>query len=76
MDPKVLLAEHPNATLDPEDAQPFAEALKRIVKERGIAALVLTADQGFARRAADDVLVLEPATGTLHSSSGWRRWFS
>jgi ABC-type transporter Mla maintaining outer membrane lipid asymmetry ATPase subunit MlaF len=76
MDPKVLLAEHPNATLDPADTQPFAEALKRIVKQRGIAALVLTADQVFARRAADDVLVLEPATGTLHSSSGWRRWFS
>ena len=43
---------------------------------RGIAALVLTADQAFARTAADDVLVLEPATGTLKSSSGWRRWFS
>jgi ABC-type transporter Mla maintaining outer membrane lipid asymmetry ATPase subunit MlaF len=76
MDPKVLLAEHPSATLAPAETQGFAEDLKRIVKGRGIAALVLTADQGFARRAADDVLVLEPATGTLKSSSGWRRWFS
>jgi ABC-type polar amino acid transport system ATPase subunit len=76
MDPKVLLAEHPNATLAPEEVQAFGENLKRIVKGRGIAALVLTADQAFARSAADDVLVLEPATGTLKSSSGWRRWFS
>ena len=76
MDPRVLLAEHPNATLAPEETQAFGEALRGIVKQRGIAALVLTADQAFARSAADDVLVLEPATGTLKSSSGWRRWFS
>jgi ABC-type transporter Mla maintaining outer membrane lipid asymmetry ATPase subunit MlaF len=76
MDPKVLLAEHPNATLGAEEAQGFGDELRRIVKGRGIAALVLTADQAFARTAADDVLVLEPATGTLKSSSGWRRWFS
>jgi hypothetical protein len=43
---------------------------------RGMAALVLTADQQFARVLADEVLVLHPATGTLKSSSGWRRWFS
>jgi ABC-type transporter Mla maintaining outer membrane lipid asymmetry ATPase subunit MlaF len=76
MDPQVLLAEHPNATLGPAEAQEFAGELKRIVKGRGIAALVLTADQEFARGAADEVVVLEPATGTLKPSSGWRRWFS
>jgi ABC-type transporter Mla maintaining outer membrane lipid asymmetry ATPase subunit MlaF len=76
MDPRVLLAEHPNATLAPEETQDFGEILKEIVKRRGIAALVLTADQAFARSAADDVLMLEPATGTLKPSSGWRRWFS
>jgi ABC-type transporter Mla maintaining outer membrane lipid asymmetry ATPase subunit MlaF len=76
MNPQALLAEHPNATLDPAETQAFGDDLKRIVKRRGIAALVLTADEGFARRAADEVLILEPATGTLKSSSGWRRWFS
>jgi ABC-type transporter Mla maintaining outer membrane lipid asymmetry ATPase subunit MlaF len=76
MDPKVLLAEHPNATLGAAETQGFGEELKRIVKGRGIAALVLTADEAFARSAADEVLVLEPATGTLKPSSGWRRWFS
>ena len=76
MQPKVLLAEHPNATLTGEEAARFGADLKRIVNGRGIAALVLTADLEFARVAADEVLVLHPATGTLKSPSGWRRWFS
>ena len=50
MDPKVLLAEHPNATLAPGGSvQGFGADLKRIVRGRGMAALVLTADQDFAR---------------------------
>jgi ABC-type polar amino acid transport system ATPase subunit len=76
MNPKVLLAEHPNATVPPEDAARFGADLKRIVAARGMAALVLTADEDFARTAADHVWVWQPATGTLKSSSGWRRWFS
>jgi ABC-type transporter Mla maintaining outer membrane lipid asymmetry ATPase subunit MlaF len=76
MNPAVLLAEHPNATLTPDEAVRFGADLKRIVTARGIAALVLTADQDFARAAADEVRVLHPATGTLKSSSVWRRWFS
>lgn len=76
MQPKVLLAEHPNATVTADEARRFGADLKRIVKARGIAALVLTADQEFAHVAADEVLVLHPATGTLKSPSGWRRWFS
>jgi putative ABC transport system ATP-binding protein len=76
MNPLVLLAEHPNATLEASDARTFSADFKRIVAQRGLAALVLTADAGFARRVADQVLALEPATGTLKPSSGWRRWFS
>jgi lipoprotein-releasing system ATP-binding protein len=76
MDPKVLLAEHPNATLAPGEAAQFGADLKRILEARRIAALVLTADQSFARVVANDVLLLQPATGTLKPSSGWRRWFS
>jgi ABC-type transporter Mla maintaining outer membrane lipid asymmetry ATPase subunit MlaF len=76
MSPTVLLAEHPNATVPPDEAARFGADLRRIVKARGMSALVLTADQEFARVAADQVLVLHPATGTLKSSSGWRRWFS
>ena len=74
--PRVLLAEHPNATLTPEESARFGAELQRIVRARGMSALVLTADHDFARVAADEVRVLHPATGTLKSSSVWRRWFS
>ena len=76
MNPSVLLAEHPNATLVAEEAASFGADLQRIVRARGMSALVLTADQDFARAAAGEVLMLHPATGTLKSSSVWRRWFS
>jgi ABC-type transporter Mla maintaining outer membrane lipid asymmetry ATPase subunit MlaF len=76
MSPRILLAEHPNATLSRDEAGQFGAELKRIVGVRGMAALVFTADRDFARAVADEVLVLQPATGTLNASSGWRRWFS
>jgi ABC-type transporter Mla maintaining outer membrane lipid asymmetry ATPase subunit MlaF len=74
--PKVLVAEHPNATLSPEDAATLAADIHRIVERRGIASIVLTADHAFARAVANEVLVLEPATGILKPASAWRRWFS
>jgi ABC-type transporter Mla maintaining outer membrane lipid asymmetry ATPase subunit MlaF len=74
--PKVLIAEHPNATLPSEDASAFAADIARIVEARGIASVIVTADHGFARAVAREVLTLEPATGVLLPASGWRRWFS
>jgi ABC-type lipoprotein export system ATPase subunit len=76
LNPRVLLAEHPNATLDEDEQAAFAADLSRIAKQRGAACLVLTADHRFARAAADDVFELQPGTGVLKPSSGWRRWFS
>ena len=74
--PRVLLAEHPNATLTEDEQRAFAADLTRLAKARGAASLVLTASHDFARASAEDVLVLQPATGALKPSSGWRRWFS
>lgn len=74
LNPHVLLAEHPTATLSAAEALTFAADLSRIRNERRIATLVLTADRTFARAVADEVLTLQPATGELQSSSGWRRW--
>lgn len=76
LSPRVLLAEHPNATLPADEQKIFAADLSRILKARGTAAVVLTASHDFARVAAEDILVLQPATGALKPSSGWRRWFS
>jgi len=76
LSPRVLVAEHPSATLSAADADVFASDIARIVSGRGMASVVLTADERFARAAASEVLVLEPATGALKPASGWRRWFS
>jgi predicted ABC-type transport system involved in lysophospholipase L1 biosynthesis ATPase subunit len=74
--PRILLAEHPNATLSADDTPAFAADFSRIISARGVASLVLTADPVFARAVASQVLTLQPRTGTLTPSSGWRRWFS
>jgi len=74
--PKVLVAEHPNATLSAEEASALATDMSRIIAARGVASIVLTADQSFARAVAREVLLLEPATGALKPASSWRRWFS
>ena len=75
-DPRVLLAEHPNATLPRDDLAPFAADYARIVSRRGVASVVLTADLAFASAIASRILTLQPATGELRPLAGWRRWFS
>lgn len=76
LNPRVLLAEHPNATLSPSESPAFAADFARILKGRRMATLVLTADRMFAGAVAEQVLTLQPATGELKGSAGWRRWFS
>jgi ABC-type transporter Mla maintaining outer membrane lipid asymmetry ATPase subunit MlaF len=73
--PQVLLAEHPNALVPAAELPTFAADLSRTVATRQIALLVLTADSTFARAVAEQVLTLNPATGALQASSGWRSWF-
>ena len=74
--PRVLVAEHPNATLSAQEASALGTDMARIIEARGVASIVLTADQSFARAVAKEVFVLEPATGALKPASSWRRWFS
>ena len=74
--PQILLAEHPSASLTPNETPAFAADLSDIVAKRRLAALVLTADSTFARAVAQQVLTLQPATGELKPATGWRRWFS
>lgn len=77
LNPDVLLAEHPSATISSSEAQVFARALAAIASRRGIAMLVLTADAAFAGAACHTVLTLQPSTGDVvpAPASVWRRWF-
>lgn len=70
--PDLLVAEHPNAVLSPSEAKGFASALLQIARRRRLATLTLTADKRFAHAAADQVFVLQPATGDL---APVRRWW-
>jgi ABC-type ATPase involved in cell division len=73
--PRVLLAEHPNALLPPDEVPAFAADLSRIISRRALAALILTADRTFAGAIAQRVLTLQPVTGELSANRGWRQWF-
>ena len=76
LNPRVVLAEHPNAPLSRPDTLAFGNVFRQVVSRRAIAALTLTADSEFARAISPRVLTLQPANGLLKSSSGWRRWLS
>jgi len=74
-DPRILLSEHPNALLDPQDVAPFAADYARIISTRRLASVVLTADSAFAAAVASRILTLQPSTGELKPLSRWTRLF-
>jgi ABC-type ATPase involved in cell division len=76
LEPRVLLAEHPNAPLTEPDALAFARLVAEVVATRRIASLVMTASHAFAEAVSARVLILQPGTGELKRAAGWRRWFS
>jgi predicted ABC-type transport system involved in lysophospholipase L1 biosynthesis ATPase subunit len=75
LDPVVLLAEHPTATLPRDQIRAFASDLRRIAAGRSMALLAITQDDEFARALGGERLTLEPATGALTKPSSWRRIF-
>jgi ABC-type transporter Mla maintaining outer membrane lipid asymmetry ATPase subunit MlaF len=74
-DPRILLSEHPNASLEAADLARFAAEYARLVTRRVIVSIVLTADHAFASAVAQRILTLQPATGELKPLSAWRRLF-
>jgi ABC-type transporter Mla maintaining outer membrane lipid asymmetry ATPase subunit MlaF len=75
LQPRLLLSEHPNASIGPDDVAAFAADLSGVLEGRHLASVTLTADRTFAAAVAEQVLALQPATGELRASAGWRRWF-
>lgn len=75
LDPIVLLAEHPTASLAREHVKPFADAIARVARDRQLTLLAITADDVFASALGGQVLTHEPKTGALRPRSGWRKIF-
>jgi ABC-type lipoprotein export system ATPase subunit len=71
--PRVLLAEHPSATLPRSAVKTFAADLARIAAARQLAAVVLTADDEFAATLGGRRVTLDGATGALRPVSTWRK---
>lgn len=75
LNPRLLVAEHPSATIPRERVKGFATDLARVARARRLAVLALTADDLFATSLGGDVLVHQPATGILRGRGVWRRIF-
>lgn len=73
--PSLFLAEHPNALVAPDEVAGVADLLARVVRDRALSSLVLTADARFAGAVAPRVLTLDPATGAVREAGAWSSWF-
>jgi ABC-type transporter Mla maintaining outer membrane lipid asymmetry ATPase subunit MlaF len=72
LEPRVLVLEHPTATLAPEDTKPFAATMVEIWERRKITLVALSMDEKFGKALGGQLLVLQPATGEFKER---RRWF-
>jgi polar amino acid transport system ATP-binding protein len=57
MEPKIMLFDEPTSALDPELVGEVLSVMKNLV-EAGMTMLVVTHEMGFAREAADKVVVM------------------
>ncbi|AYG05201.1 ABC transporter ATP-binding protein [Gryllotalpicola protaetiae] len=57
-DPQLLIADEPTTALDASNRLEILELVRRVQRERGLAALLISHDLGLVRGFADDVLVL------------------
>jgi peptide/nickel transport system ATP-binding protein len=63
--PRLLVAEHPSATLPRDAVAPLARDLAVIAERRGLGLLAISADRDFIRALGGTALTLDPATGVL-----------
>jgi predicted ABC-type transport system involved in lysophospholipase L1 biosynthesis ATPase subunit len=73
--PRLLIAEHPSASLPRETVGAFGADLARVVRARGLALLVLTADDELAKAVGGERFELVAATGELRAPSLLKRLF-
>ncbi len=65
LDPRLVIAEHPSATLPRSDVETFARDLARVAAGRGAALLAISADREFTRALGGTQLTLDARTGVL-----------
>ncbi len=65
LEPALVLAEHPSATLPRDAVADFAKDLARVARARHIGLIAVSADKEFIRAFDGTPLVVEPATGRV-----------
>lgn len=75
LNPSLVLAEHPSATLPRDTVRAFAMDVARIARARTLGVLAVTADPIFARALGGRALTLDPATGAIRAGGRWTRLF-
>ena len=73
--PRMLIAEHPSASLPRDTVSGFGAVLGRVAKARGLALIAITADDSLAKALGGSRLELVPATGELRAMSRIRQLF-
>jgi len=74
--PRMLLAEHPSASLPRATVSAFGADLARLARSRGLALLALTADDELAKAIGGQRLELVAATGDLKPVGFLKKLFS
>lgn len=75
LEPKLLIAEHPSASLPRESVHAFGSDLSRVVQARGIALLAITADDVLAKAIGGQRLELHAASGELRAPGLMKKLF-
>lgn len=73
--PRVLIAEHPSASLPRDTVGRFGADLGRLARSRGLALLALTADDELAQAIGGRRLELVPATGEWKAPGLFKKLF-
>ena len=73
--PKLLIAEHPSATLPRDTVAGFGADLGKVARGRRLALLAITADDSLAKAIGGTRVELVAASGELRASSRIRRLF-
>ena len=75
LEPRLLIAEHPSASLPRDTVAGCGADLGKVARGRGIALVAITADDSIAKAMGGSRVELVPATGELRALSRIRRLF-
>jgi predicted ABC-type transport system involved in lysophospholipase L1 biosynthesis ATPase subunit len=73
--PKILIAEHPSATMPRDAVSAFGADLAQAARSRGLALIAITADDILAKAIGGQRLELVPASGELRAPGLLKKLF-